>query len=376
MKADIGVSRRNFMRSSLVATGVALFPAAGRIKAKAENSKAVADFSNRLCYNENPLGPSPRALDAMAKAASLSHRYPDWYSSNLASRIADRYRLERENVCMGTGATQIISLVADAFLSPGDELITADPTYFQMASEAKANGASVVRVPLDENDIIDLEGISKAISPKTKLIYLVNPNNPLGTVINKGDMETFLESLPEGIVVAVDEAYHHYAHSPTYESCHRFVKEGLPVVVIRTFSKAYGLAGARIGFSLATKELAKQIASLQLEAMLSNISQAAANASLDDPKHVAATVALNDKAKRYLESEFASMGLDFIPSETNFMMFDCGMDGRTVRSELESRGFRVRSGSAMPRYIRVSTGRMTEMRNFIATLKQVLDTFA
>jgi len=361
------------MRSSATAMSFAYLFKVGLVVDDPRPGKGTDDYTGRLCYNENPLGPSPAAFEAMKEAASMAHRYPDWYSSTLENRIAEHHGLQQNNICASTGATGVIRLIADAFLSPGDEMITATPTYFQMASDATANGATVIEVPVDENYVIDLEGILQAIGPSTKLISLVNPNNPLGTIISKADMEAFLNELPAGIVVVVDEAYHHYVHSPNYESCIRFVEEGLPVIVVRTFSKAYGLAGARIGYSVASSEFTALISSSQLFGMVSNLGQAAAEAALSDTEHVNNTITVNDLAKDYLETEFTNLGLDFIPSETNFMMFDTDTVAEPVAYQLASRGYQVRTGWGMRQYIRVSTGLMNEMQGFIEALKDILD---
>jgi histidinol-phosphate aminotransferase len=251
-------------------------------------------------------------------------------------------------------------------------MVTATPTYSQMASEAITNGATVVYVPVDENYVIDLAGVSHAIGPATRLVSLVNPNNPLGTIIHRSEMEAFLTSLPPGIVTVVDEAYHYYVQSPDYESCVRFVAEGLPVVVVRTFSKAHGLAGARIGYSVAPSYLTGEIGSSQLFGAVSRLGQAGAEAALGDTDHIANTVALNDNAKALLETGFDRLGLEFIRSETNFMMFDTGTNAAWVASALAIRGYQVRTGWGMPQHIRVSTGLMEEMRGFIHALAEIL----
>lgn len=372
MNIDRNLTRRKFLQASAAGLSFMYLPGIGRVRARPFAAMSSKGFSGRLCYNENPLGPSPLALDAMQQAVPEANRYPDWYSSTLESHIASHHGLGSNNICCGTGATEVIRLIADAFLSAGDEVVTATPTYFQMASEATANGASVVYVPVDGNYLIDLEAISEAITVNTKLVFLVNPNNPLATCIHRTDMEAFINSLPVGIVVVIDEAYHHYVHTSNYESCVRFVSEGLPVIVIRTFSKAYGLAGARIGYSIASPGYTGQIASSQMFGMVSNLGQAAADAALSDNQHVADTIALNDQAKKICEEGFAQLGLHYIPSETNFMMFDTGTDAGWVAAELASRGFQVRTGWGMPQHIRVSTGLAAEMHEFIAALEDIL----
>jgi hypothetical protein len=186
-------------------------------------------------------------------------------------------------------------------------------------------------------------------------------------------MEAFIHAVPEGIVIVVDEAYHDYVGTSSYESCIRFVTEGLPVVVVRTFSKAFGLAGARIGYSIASSDYTGQITSSQNFGMVSNVSQAAAIAALNDSQHVTNTITLNNQAKKILEEGFGNLGLAYIPSDTNFMMFDTGTDAAWVAAELAARGYRVRTGWGMPQHIRVSTGTLDEMTGFIAALDEILN---
>jgi len=376
MKIKSIISRRRFLRTTAASLSFVYLPGIGRVQAQ-PYAKAIGDnYQGRLCYNENPLGPSPKAMAAIQQAASISHRYPDWYSSSLESEIAQYHGLNLDQICAGAGATEVIRLIADAFLAPGDEMITATPTYFQMASEAIANGTAVVHVPVVGNYVIDLLSIFRAINPKTKLISLVNPNNPLGTVINKSDMEYFIRSVPKEIVVVVDEAYHDYVHTSDYESCIRFVNDGLPVIVVRTFSKAYGLAGTRIGYSVASPQNTGLIASSQMFGTVSRHAQAAAEAAVQDRAHVNNTISLNDKAKNLLETGFSERGLDFIKSETNFMMFDTGRDAIAVAGKLASKGYHIRTGWGMPQHIRVSTGTMEEMQGFLKALDEILTSVA
>lgn len=366
------LTRRQFLKASVAGLSFVYLPGIGRVQARPFEFAESRDTFGRLCYNENPLGPSPLALEAMRQAAYEGHRYPDWFSSTLEAKIAEHHGVGSGMICAGTGATELIRLVADAFLFAGDEMVTATPTYSQMAAEATANGATVVHVPVDENYVIDLNLINDAITERTKIISLVNPNNPLATVFKRQDMRTFMDSLPAGIIVVVDEAYHHYVHSPLYESCVRFVVEGLPMIVIRTFSKAYGLAGVRIGYSIASTGYTSMIQSSQNIGMVSRLGQAAATACLGDTSHIDDTITLNDQAKEILINGFNALNLDYIPSETNFMMFDTGTNATAVAVELAQRGFQVRVGWGMPQHIRVSTGTIDEMHKFIQVLQEIL----
>lgn len=375
-KSKNSISRRKFLGTAAAAAAASFvhLPGMGRVRAQPFPQDSKDDYIGRLCYNENPLGPSPEALLAMQEACTLAHRYPDWYSGGLEGRIAQHHGLITSNVCAGAGATEVIRLIADALLGPGDELVTATPTYTQMGNEAVANGASVVHVPVDENHAIDLQAILAAVGPATTMVSLVNPNNPQATIIDKGELESFAEALPDDVVVVVDEAYHDYVHSPKYESCLRYIQEGRPFIVVRTLSKAYGLAGSRIGYALAAPQFISQIGSSQLFGTISGPSQAAAQAALDDTQHVNNTVTLNDQAKALLESGFSSLGLESISSHTNFMMFDTGVSAPGIASQLSGLGYQVRTGWGMPQHIRVSTGLLDQMQGFVAALSSILAT--
>jgi histidinol-phosphate aminotransferase len=366
------ITRRKFLQASAAALSFVYLPGIGRVRARPFDVMDSRDMFGRLCYNENPLGPSPLALEAMQLAAPEGNRYPDWFSSTLETNIALQHGVSSDMICAGAGATEMIRLVADAFLFAGDEMVTANPTYSQMASEAIANGASVVYVPVDENYRIDLDLILNAITGNTKLVSLVNPNNPQATIFSRTAMQAFMDSLPAGIVVVVDEAYHHYVHSLDYESCVRYVTEGYPMVVIRTFSKAYGLAGVRIGYTVASSGYTSMIQSSQNIGMVSRLGQAAAIAALTDTEHLNNTITLNDEAKEILIEGFNDLNLDYIPSETNFMMFDTGMSASAVAAQLANAGFQVRVGWGMPQHIRVSTGTLVEMERFIVALGYII----
>ena len=365
-------SRREFVHSAAVFSAMVI-PGVGRINARPFSTLDPDDYVGRICYNENPLGPSPLALAALRDEAALTHRYPDWLNNNVENAVADNFDLNQDNVCVGAGATEMIQKVADAFLGPGDEIITATPSYTQIANEAIANGATVVYVPVDENYIIDLDGILSAITNNTTLISLVNPNNPLARIINKDDMASFLAEVPDGVVVCVDEAYHEYVQTTDYESCVPYINQGIAIVIIRTLSKAYGLAGARVGYTLASTELTDEISDTQLYATVSRTTQAAAIAGLDDFDHISDTVSLNINAKTILYTGFNDLGLQYIPSETNYIMVDTGTDAGAVRNALADSGYQVRTGWDMPQHLRVSTGTVDEMNGFLIALAAVLD---
>ena len=367
------VTRRDFFKSASLLSFMVL-PGVGRIQARPFSPiDEPEDYGGRICYNENPLGPSPLGLEALRDEAILAHRYPNWLNTNVESALANYYEMNSDQFCVGAGATEMIQKVADAFVGPEDEVITAYPSYTQIANQAIKNGGSAVYVPLDENFDIDLTAILDAVTENTTLISLVNPNNPLGRIIPSNDFASFMDQVPEHIVVCVDEAYFEYVTDPNYESVIPYVQDGKPVVIIRTFSKVFGLAGERIGYTISTPELTDQIESVQLFATVTRTSQVAAIASLEDTNHIEATLALNEEAKTILYGGFASLGLSYIPSETSFMMVDCGVEAQPVAEVLYEAGFIIRHGWDMPNHLRVSTGTIGEMNGFIEALGIALE---
>ncbi len=370
----IRLTRRGFLAAAGAgALSFVQLPGMGRVQARPFIPMSRAeDYEGRLCYNENPLGPSPAALAAMQDACTLGHRYPDWYSSSLENQIGALLGVSSSRVCAGAGATELIHLIASAFLGAGDEVVTSYPSYGQIENEALARGASVVQVPLDANHGIDLNAVAAAVGPATRMVYLVNPNNPIATIVDRTEMEAFVGGLPGDVILVVDEAYHDYVHSPDYESSLRYVDEGRPVIVVRTLSKAYGLAGVRVGYAVASAEHTGALAAWQPFGMISRPSQAAGEAALGDSQHVVDTVALNDQAMAQLEAGFSGMGLGWIPSEANFVMVDVGTDANAVKSQLGALGYQVRSGWGMPQHLRVSTGTLAETSGFLAALESIL----
>ena len=369
----LSLTRRGFMATAgAAALSFVYLPGIGRVQAKPYSTSRAEDYDGRLCYNETPLGPSPLALAAMLDEATLGHRYPDWYSSALESSIAAQHGMSASNICVGAGGTEIIHLIASAFLGPGDELITSYPSYSQIEGEATSRGATVVQVPLKANYMVDLFHISEAITANTKMIYLVNPNNPTATIVNWVEMESFVNSLPQDIILVVDEAYHNYVESSDYRTCIPYIDEGRPVIVVRTFSKAHGLAGVRVGYAVASSSHIGLIGAWQPFAMVSRLAQAAAEAALDDTQHLADTVELNNWTQLQLDIGVVNLGLNALGSHTNFKMIDVGTDANAGRIELAARGYQVRSGWGMPTWLRVSTGTEAEIAGFLAALEDIL----
>ena len=341
----------------------------------------LTDYRGRLCYNENPLGPSPAAIEAIIDEAAMSHRYPDWFAESLASRLAEHYDVPTSKVICGNGATEILRLCAMAFAEPGHNVVSPYPSYSQFPGDAQFFGASVRYADLDAEYRVDLDNVRARVDSNTTCVCLTNPNNPTGTIFNPGRLGEFIDSLPQGVVTLIDEAYYEFINGPVggnefnhgyYPSAIDLVKDGKKIVVIKTFSKVHGLAGARIGFAMGPSSEISAMRSNQTFATITRTSLEAAKAALSDIQHIADTVDLANQAKEHCYGEFESMELDYIPSVANFLMVDVG-DADEVAAALADYGIYVRTGWGMPNHLRVSMGHLDEMRDFTEALRLILN---
>ncbi len=366
------LSRRAFLTAGAGAAALALSGAtrAGAAHGSAVDAGPLRDYVGRLCFNENPLGPSPLARQAMIEAADLGHRYGDWYAESLRDDIAAEHGLTRGHVLAGCGCTEVLRLCALALAEPGRNVVCPSPSYSQFPSDCQFLGAEVRYVDLDENWRVDLGALAAQVDADTAAVCITNPNNPTATVVGAADLEAFVATLPEGTALIVDEAYHEYVHDPAYASAVGLVQQELPVIVLRTFSKVFGLAGVRIGYAVATPGMLGGLSAWHLWATVSRLGIAAARAALGDAQHIQDTVALADATKAYCFAQFDQWGFPYVPSETNFFLVDVE-NGPSVASALADRGIHVRTGWGLPRHIRVSTGTMEEMEAFILALQEI-----
>lgn len=373
-------SRRSFMGTITGAAAIALIGLDRRaIAGSSPHDELITDYVGRLCYNENPLGPSPFAAEAIRNNAGMAHRYADWYAESLKAELASRYDLSSNNIICGAGATEMLRLFALAFTQPGGNVVVPTPSYGQFPADAEFFGSSVRYVGLDDDYRIDLQGLMDNVDSNTTAVCITNPNNPTATVIDPRDLTDFVDNLPPQVMTIVDEAYLEFISSwirpsmiETYPSAIELVRSGENVVVVKTFSKAQGLAGARIGYAVGPTSAISSMRSFQIYATISRPSLEAAKASLDDEGHVRKTVILANETKAYCFDKFDHIGLEYIPSETNFFMVDVGREADPVRAQLAERGIYVRTGWGMPNHLRVSTGTMQEMTDFITALAEVL----
>ncbi len=326
----------------------------------------------KLASNENPLGPSPRALEAMETAIRETRLYPDLPSTELTAAIAAHLGLQPENVVVGAGSDEIIYMLGMAYVNPGDEIIISTPPFATYCLIAPVMDARLVMVPAKDFRH-DLEAMAAAVTDRTKLIFISNPYNPTGTIVTRREVDRLLEVVADRAIVVLDEAYCEYVESPDYPDSLGYIREGRNVVAMRTFSKIHALAGLRVGYCAAPAELAQWLVRVREPFNVSNVAQAAALAALADTEQVDRSVALNLQGKEYLYREFEAMGLGYVPTEASFIFVDLGMDSREAFDRLRERDIAVRTGDVfgLPTYARVTIGTPPQNEQFIRALREI-----
>lgn len=323
----------------------------------------------KLASNENPLGPSPKALAVLSDGAATLHRYPDGGAFRLREALADRWKVTADHVILGNGSDEILGLLARTFLAPGDEAVMADHTFVIYKMEVTAAHGKAVTVPLKAWRH-DLPAMAEAITPRTRLLFLCNPNNPTGTMVSAGEVERLLARLPEHVVVVFDEAYFEYVRSAEFPDSMAYVRQGRNAIVLRTFSKIYGLAGLRIGYGVTTPEITNYLNRVRPPFNANSIAQRMALAALGDDEHVAKSRAMNEAGMEQMVNGLRAMGFTPIPSEANFVYVDVGRDGRQVFEALLRRGIIVRHIEG--RMVRVTIGQAEENQAFLTALAAVV----
>jgi histidinol-phosphate aminotransferase len=328
----------------------------------------------KLASNENPLGPSPKAVAAMHEAVEKAHFYPDGGGYYLREAIAEKCGLKRENVILGCGSNEIIEFIGHAFLRPGDEVITARHAFVVYKLMTTLFGGTVVEVE-DPGFAHDLAAMAAAVTPRTREIFIANPNNPTGTLLSQEEIDRFMARVPEHVVVVFDEAYYEFLENPP--DVLKFVREGRNVIVLRTFSKIQGLANLRIGYGLANAELINILQKTRQPFNANGVAQAAALAGLADEEHQRRTRELTISGRDVLQREFARLALEYVPSFANFVLVKVG-DGRAVFQALMKKGVIVRDMNAygLPEWIRVSIGTAEQNARFLDELRPLLRTAA
>ena len=327
----------------------------------------------QLASNENPLGPSPRALEAFLLTATGVAHYPEGSAPTLRRNVSLVQDMPENTLVFGNGSDEVLHLLALSFLEPGDEVVQGDPSFAMYEIYAAQCNAAVVKVPL-KNFTHDLDALADAVTPKTRMVFIANPSNPTGTLVRQTEVKRFLDRVPEHVIVVFDEAYTEYVTDAEKPDLRPFVREGRNIMISHTFSKAYGLAGLRVGYGMTRPEIAEVLNRVRSPFNVNLPAQAAAAAALSDTEHVERTVALNADSLRLFYSEFEQMGLAYVPSQGNFVLVDVGRDSREVFEQMQQRGVIIRAayGMGLPHHIRVSTGTMPQNQRFLAALKEVL----
>lgn len=330
--------------------------------------------SIKLASNENPLGPSPRALAAVAAALPRIHLYPDGSAFHLRRALAERHGVAPEEVLVGNGSNEIIELVVRTFLRPRDEAVMADQAFviYRMVTQAVA---AIPRIVPLRDFTHDLEAMAEAVTPRTRLVFVANPNNPTGTMVGRAAWRTFLRALSgRQLLVVADDAYADYVEDPEYPDTISDRGDGsVPVITLRTFSKLYGLAGLRVGYAVAPVPVIETMQRIRQPFNVNALALVAARAALEDEEHVRRTLEVNRTGMVTLEAAFRRLDLSFVPSVANFLLVRVGR-GLAVYEALLRRGVIVRpmDGYGLPEYVRVTVGLPEENARFVRALEDVL----
>ena len=325
----------------------------------------------KLASNENALGPVPGSMDAIRGALEGLHRYPDGGAKALVERLAGNLGVSPSQVFMGNGGDDVLSVLSRTFLNEGDEVVIPQPTFSPYAHVSRVMGAQVVSSPLLEMRI-DLDDVFAQISGRTKIVFLCSPNNPTGGILAEDELVAFLEKLPDGLLVLLDEAYGDFADDPAYPDSVSLI-DRFPLVVLRSFSKIYGLAGLRVGFALSREGVVEYMNRVREPFNVNQLAQAAALAALEDDGYKERAVVLVREERESLYAAFGGMGLEYVESQANFIFVRVG-DGDAAMNALMREGVIVRPGSAFghPEWIRVTVGLTSENARFLSKLKDFL----
>jgi histidinol-phosphate aminotransferase len=329
--------------------------------------------SIKLASNENPLGPSPLAVQAIKDKVHTLHRYPDGSGYYLKNKLSETYGVPFDRIVLGNGSNELIELILRTFLSPGESVVQPFPTFLVYEKMVRAIGGHMNSAPLSDFKV-DLKEISRIVTPETKIIFICNPNNPTGSAILKEDMRSFLKKIPDDIVVVLDEAYIEFASDKAVASGLELLDEHPLLVVLRTFSKLYGLAGLRIGYGFAPARVIDYMNRVRQPFNANALAQAAATAALDDFVFVNRTQRVVREGLEYLYQSLEDMGLEYIRTQTNFFLIKVPMGGERVYELMLKEGVIVRSMASydLPDYIRINAGLQEENERFVKTLKKVL----
>lgn len=325
-----------------------------------------------LNFNENPYGPTPKALEALSSCGSAAARYPDGAYEQVRDALATTHGVKRENILLGCGSTEILRAADMTFLGPGQSVVAAEPTFEAVLDVARVARATPVKIPLTADHRHNLPAMAAACTSKTGLVYVCNPNNPTGTIVTLHELADFIPRVPSTTLILVDEAYFHFAENQGYGTVIDWIEKHPNLLVARTFSKIYGMAGMRLGYGIGSKETIKAMEDQILKDNGNAAVLSAAIASLGDKEYVATSRARMNATRSWLADELTKDGRTFIPSDANFMMIDMGTDVRPIIEQFAARNILVgRRFPSMNNFLRVTIGTQAEMEAFVGELREI-----
>jgi histidinol-phosphate aminotransferase len=327
----------------------------------------------KLASNENPFGCSPKAVEAIRNQLETLAIYPDGGALQLRWELAKFLNVEPDQLIFGNGSDEVVLMIARAYLEAGTNTVMATPTFPQYRSNAMIEGAELREVPL-KNGVHDLEAMAAAIDANTRIVWVCNPNNPSGTIVTEADLLSFLQKVPANVLVVLDEAYYEYVVAPEYPQTVPLLDKYPNLIILRTFSKIYGLASLRIGYGIASKEIVSHLNHVREPFNTSSLAQSAARAALADQEFVVKCRELNRAGLRQLTDQFDEWGLDYYPTQANFVLVNVQRDSDEVFRQLLKQGIIVRSGNALgfPGYERITIGNAEQNERLLAALGNVL----
>lgn len=336
-----------------------------------ERELGISD-SIKLASNENPVGPSPAALNVIRDSFRDINRYPDgagyYLKKGLAEKLSAVGPVSEDELILGNGSNELLDMAARTFLQDGDEAVMAAPSFVVYATAVQSVGGKAIQVPL-KNYTHDLEAMTAAITSRTKMVFIANPNNPTGTINRKDEFDRMMEKVPEDVLVVLDEAYYEYVSAPDYADSMKYLHSEKNVLILRTFSKIYGLAGLRIGYGIAKKGILDDMNRLREPFNTNTMAQRASLAALNDLEHVTHSRNINETGKRYLYKELSSLGIKFVPTEANFVYIPIEK-AVAVYESLMKMGVIIRPMG--PSAIRVTIGLPEENKRFVEAFKTVV----
>ncbi|QBK25855.1 histidinol-phosphate transaminase [Ureibacillus thermophilus] len=327
----------------------------------------------KLASNENPFGCSPKVKEFIKENGINFAIYPDGYAQELRTAVSKHIGVEESQLLFGNGSDDLIAIISRALLYPGVNTVMADPSFSQYAHNAEIEGAEIRKVPLTDGKH-DLKKMLEAIDENTSIVWVCNPNNPTGTIVSDEELSAFLEKVPKDVLVVLDEAYYEYITDPSYKDTLRYIEKYPNVLIMRTFSKAYGLAAFRVGYAIAQADLIAKLDPVRAPFNNTVLSQKVAIVALEDQEFIKESVEQNEKGKQLYVEFCEKHGLKYYPTQTNFILFEVKTDSDVIFQEMMKRGFIVRSGNALgtPGFIRVSFGTEEQNSKFLSLLEEVL----